>query len=115
MDELTDRLSGRIQWAAPVNIPNPQQELHQRRMHYLHVESADSATTEYEMNELEEMTDKFHAVQFPVPLRHHHSFSVCNQSQNPAGRRRTHTTEGSVHFSSSLDPPLSNDDEEGEQ
>ncbi|KAI6170784.1 hypothetical protein M3Y97_01111200 [Aphelenchoides bicaudatus] len=94
-DELNERLAGRIQWAAPVHIPTPQE---QRRMHYLHVESADS-TGEYELTELEEMTDKFHAVQFPVPLRHHHSFNLGNQSQNPAGRRRTHTTEGTVSFS----------------
>lgn len=80
-------------------------------MNYLHVESADS-TSEYELTELEEMTDKFHAVQFPGPLRHHHSFNLGNQTQNPAGRRRTHTTEGTVSFLSP-DPVESNGSDEG--
>lgn len=100
VDELTDRLSGRVQWAAPVNIPGPL-ELH-RRMQYLHVESADSTSSEYELTELEEMADKFHAVQFPVPLRHHNSFNLGSNNgvSNQNVRRRTHTTDGTLHFSS---------------
>lgn len=84
--------------------------------------SADSSA--YELTELEELADSFHAVNIPVPhpkpLRHHHSFTAgaTNNSngqhsaslhadqgadEQAVQRKRSHTTDAALHFHSTED------------
>ncbi|CAD5208990.1 unnamed protein product [Bursaphelenchus okinawaensis] len=86
--ELAKRILGSVPWAAQVPPPSFSKD-------------------DYELTELEELTDSFHTVSLPAPtkpLKHYRSFNLGKPTndgsiEEPAQRKRSHTTDASMEFS----------------